>query len=61
VTRVWLDRRFRATALDPNLTQIGAPAAWSAGLTGKGVKVAVLDTVPPGQRAGRPGRVPPGA
>ena len=44
VTRVWLDRRFRATALDPNLTQIGAPAAWSAGLTGEGVKVAVLDT-----------------
>jgi len=24
VTRVWLDRRFRATDLDPNLTQIGA-------------------------------------
>jgi subtilisin family serine protease len=44
VTRVWLDRRFRATDLDPNLTQIGAPTAWSAGLTGKGVRVAVLDT-----------------
>jgi subtilisin family serine protease len=44
VTQVWLDRRFRATDLDPNLTQIGAPAAWSAGLTGEGVKVAVLDT-----------------
>ncbi|HYN17155.1 MAG TPA: S8 family peptidase, partial [Actinomycetes bacterium] len=44
VTRVWLDRRFRATDLDPNLTQIGAPAAWTAGLTGEGVKVAVLDT-----------------
>ena len=44
VSRVWLDRRFRATDLDPNLTQIGAPAAWSAGLSGKGVKVAVLDT-----------------
>ena len=44
VRRIWLDRRFRATALDPNLTQIGAPAAWSAGLTGEGVKVAVLDT-----------------
>jgi subtilisin family serine protease len=44
VSRVWLDRRIRATDLDPNLTQIGAPAAWSAGLTGKGVKVAVLDT-----------------
>jgi subtilisin family serine protease len=44
VTQVWLDRRFRATDLDSNLTQIGAPAAWSAGLTGRGVKVAVLDT-----------------
>jgi subtilisin family serine protease len=44
VSRVWLDRRFRATDLDPNLTQVGAPAAWSAGLTGNGVKVAVLDT-----------------
>jgi subtilisin family serine protease len=44
VRRVWLDRRFRATALDPNLTQVGAPAAWAARLTGKGVKVAVLDT-----------------
>jgi len=44
VSRVWLDRRFRATELDPNLTQVNAPAAWSAGLTGKGVKVAVLDT-----------------
>ena len=36
--------RFRAIDLDPNLTQVNAPAAWSAGLTGKGVKVAVLDT-----------------
>jgi subtilisin family serine protease len=44
VTRVWLDRRFRATDLDHNLTQVGAPTAWSAGLTGKGVRVAVLDT-----------------
>src|SRR5829696_5380554 len=44
VSRVWLDRRFRAVDLDPNLTQVNAPAAWSAGLTGKGVKVAVLDT-----------------
>lgn len=44
VRRVWLDRRFRATDLDPNLAQVNAPAAWSAGLTGKGVKVAVLDT-----------------
>jgi subtilisin family serine protease len=44
VTRVWLDRRVHGTALDPNLTQIGAPAAWDQGLTGRGVRVAVLDT-----------------
>jgi subtilisin family serine protease len=44
VTRVWLDRRVHRTALDPNLTQIGAPAAWDQGLTGRGVRVAVLDS-----------------
>jgi subtilisin family serine protease len=44
VTRVWLDRRVHKTALDPNLTQIGAPAAWDQGLTGRGVRVAVLDS-----------------
>jgi subtilisin family serine protease len=44
VTRVWLDRRVRGTALDPNLTQIGAPAAWDRGLTGRGVRVAVVDS-----------------
>lgn len=42
--RVWLDARVRATALDANLTRIGAPAAWAAGLSGAGVSVAVLDT-----------------
>ncbi|MBO2449180.1 S8 family serine peptidase [Actinomadura barringtoniae] len=46
VRHVWLDRKVKATAvkLDRNLGQIGAPAAWRAGVTGKGVKVAVLDT-----------------
>jgi subtilisin family serine protease len=44
VTRVWLDRRLHKTALDPNLTQIRVPAAWDQGLTGEGVRVAVLDT-----------------
>jgi hypothetical protein len=44
VTHVWLDRRVHTTDLDPNLTQIGAPAAWDQGLTGRGVRVAVLDT-----------------
>ncbi|WP_246158406.1 S8 family peptidase [Catellatospora sichuanensis] len=49
-TRVWLDRRVRATAesggtgLDANLRQVSAPQAWAAGFTGRGTKVAVLDT-----------------
>ncbi|MFJ6154558.1 S8 family serine peptidase [Micromonospora profundi] len=51
--KVWLDRKVRATALtgagkpaglDRNLAQIAAPDAWKAGYTGKGVRVAVLDT-----------------
>jgi len=47
VRHVWLDHKVKATAapkLDRNLGQIGAPAAWRTGLTGKGVRVAVLDT-----------------
>ncbi|WP_306819978.1 S8 family serine peptidase [Streptomyces sp. DSM 40750] len=52
VDRVWLDARVRAvprTAADAPAdgtgpTRIGAPDAWRAGWTGKGVKVAVLDT-----------------
>ncbi|WP_328972676.1 S8 family peptidase [Streptomyces sp. NBC_00239] len=43
VTRLWLDGRVRA-ALDKSVAQIGAPSMWQAGYTGKGVKVAVLDT-----------------
>ncbi|MEU8001666.1 S8 family serine peptidase [Catellatospora sp. NPDC049111] len=49
-TRVWLDRRVRTTAeaggagLDANLRQVQAPQAWAAGFTGRGTKVAVLDT-----------------
>ena len=42
--KLWLDRKVRATALDANLTQISAPQAWQAGYTGKGARVAVLDT-----------------
>ncbi|MEJ3747698.1 S8 family peptidase [Actinomycetes bacterium KLBMP 9797] len=44
--KVWLDRKVRTTAakLDRNLTQVSAPRAWSAGYTGKGTTVAVLDT-----------------
>jgi subtilisin family serine protease len=43
VDRIWLDGRRRVT-LDHSVPQIGAPTAWAAGWTGKGVRVAVLDT-----------------
>ncbi len=41
--KVWLNAKVRAS-LDQSVPQIGAPAAWQAGLTGRGVPVAVLDT-----------------
>ncbi|MEV6630492.1 S8 family serine peptidase [Actinoplanes sp. NPDC051470] len=41
--KVWLDG-IRKPTLDRSTAQIGAPAAWQAGLTGAGVTVAVLDT-----------------
>ena len=41
--RIWLDSPVRGT-LDKSVPQIGAPTAWQAGLTGSGVKVAVLDS-----------------
>ncbi|MFJ8856379.1 S8 family serine peptidase [Streptomyces sp. NPDC102437] len=43
VEKIWLDARVDA-AMEASNTQIGTPAAWEAGMTGKGVKVAVLDT-----------------
>ena len=43
VRKVWLDG-LRQPSLDRSTAQIGAPTAWRAGHTGKGVKVAVLDT-----------------
>ncbi|MDX6259955.1 MAG: hypothetical protein QOH84_1643 [Kribbellaceae bacterium] len=43
VKKVWLDGGVTPN-LDRSVPQIGAPAAWKAGYTGKGVKVAVLDT-----------------
>ncbi|SDS35239.1 S8 family peptidase [Actinopolymorpha singaporensis] len=43
VRKIWLDARVRV-ALDRSTKQIDAPAAWDAGYTGSGVKVAVLDT-----------------
>ncbi|TXS55025.1 S8 family serine peptidase [Streptomyces sp. t39] len=50
VSQVWLDGRVEADMAESN-AQIGTPKAWEAGLTGKGVKVAVLDT---GVDAGHP-------
>jgi subtilisin family serine protease len=41
--RIWLDRKVSAS-LAESTAQIGAPSAWQAGLTGSGIKVAVLDT-----------------
>ena len=38
-----LDGTVTAT-LDTSVAQVGAPAAWDAGHTGKGATVAVLDT-----------------
>jgi subtilisin family serine protease len=44
VTRVLLDRKLRVSALDRNLVQVNAQPAWDAGLSGQGVKIAVLDS-----------------
>ncbi|MFD8493693.1 S8 family serine peptidase [Amycolatopsis sp. NPDC059657] len=41
--RIRLDRKVKVS-LDQSVPQIGAPQAWQAGYTGKGVKVAVIDT-----------------
>ena len=43
IKKIWLDGKGRVL-LDQSVPQIGAPAAWKAGYTGKGIKVAVLDT-----------------
>ncbi|MEU7298851.1 S8 family serine peptidase [Streptomyces sp. NPDC007206] len=43
VAKVWLDGTVKADMAESN-AQIGTRAAWDAGLTGKGVTVAVLDT-----------------
>ncbi len=42
IGKIWLDGR-RKPVLDQSTQQIGAPKAWAAGFTGRGVKVAVLD------------------
>ncbi|MEU0912416.1 S8 family serine peptidase [Streptomyces althioticus] len=43
VRKIWLDGKAEA-ALADSTAHVGAPAAWSAGGTGAGVRVAVLDT-----------------
>ncbi|MET8942074.1 S8 family serine peptidase [Streptomyces sp. NPDC004542] len=43
IAHVWLDG-VRKASDDTSGPQIGAPTAWAAGYTGKGVKIAVLDT-----------------
>ncbi|MDG4783651.1 S8 family serine peptidase [Micromonospora sp. WMMD961] len=43
VDKVWLDGKAKA-ALADTTSQVGAPAAWAAGGTGSGVRVAVLDS-----------------
>ncbi|KFG75687.1 S8 family serine peptidase [Streptomyces mutabilis] len=50
VDGVWLDGRVTAAMAESN-ARIGTPEAWEAGLTGKGVTVAVLDS---GVDAGHP-------
>ncbi|MGY0236689.1 S8 family peptidase [Longispora urticae] len=43
IAKVWLDGKSKLQ-LDRSVARIGAPAAWAAGWTGDGVKVAVLDS-----------------
>ncbi|MFF1324611.1 S8 family serine peptidase [Streptomyces chartreusis] len=43
VAKLWLDGRVKVD-LKESVPLIGAPAAWAAGYSGKGAKVAVLDT-----------------
>lgn len=42
-SKIWLDAKVSATVTE-SVEQVRAPEAWEAGYTGKGVKVAVLDS-----------------
>ncbi|OXM63720.1 S8 family serine peptidase [Amycolatopsis vastitatis] len=57
--KVWLNAKVQAS-LDQSVPQIGAPTAWQAGLTGRGVTVAVLDTGIATAHPDFTGRVGPG-
>ncbi|TCC53129.1 hypothetical protein E0H75_05250 [Kribbella capetownensis] len=41
--KIWLDGKLEPL-LDKSVPQIGGPVAWQAGFTGKGVRIAVLDS-----------------
>ncbi|TDD45887.1 peptidase S8 [Kribbella antibiotica] len=56
IRRVTLDRRVQAST-DWSVPQIGVPAAWQRGFTGKGVKVAILDTGIDGNHPDLKGRI----
>lgn len=43
IGRIWLDGAGR-TSLDDSTSQVGAPSAWDAGLTGEDVTIAILDS-----------------
>ncbi|MGD6873807.1 S8 family peptidase [Sutcliffiella horikoshii] len=43
IEKIWLDAKVEAT-LHESVPQIGTHTAWEAGLTGEGIKVAVLDS-----------------
>ncbi|GAA0803499.1 S8 family serine peptidase [Spirilliplanes yamanashiensis] len=56
VAKVWLNVR-RHVSLDTSVAQIGAPAAWQAGLDGTGVTVGIVDTGVDGNHEDLAGRV----
>ncbi len=43
VDRIWLDLPVHAY-LDTSVPKIGAPAVWKSGRTGRGIKIAIVDT-----------------